>query len=157
MARAIVGFGRLLRMGLASILFHRAWIVDTLDVNHIVCVSCAILRSATTLDKLENVPNLIVVKYPWNDRVHAFSGIPPYVSILQDISLVRHDQRELIDNFINQVKEALRQYGINGNGSFPKTQTHKGTKNTNAQNYDVIVTQSSRKTSQVIHTESFFS
>ena len=115
MARAIVGFGRLLRMGLASILFHRAWIVDTLDVNHIVCVSCAVLRSATTLDKLENVPNLIVVKYPWNDRVHAFSGIPPYVSILQDISLVRHDQRELIDNFVNQVKEALRQYGINGN------------------------------------------
>jgi len=115
MASAIVGFGRLLRMGLASILFHRDWIVATMNVNHIVCVSCAVLRSATTMEKLESVPNLIEVKYPWNDHVHSFSGIPPFVSIMQDLSLVRHDQRELIDNFVTQVKEALRQYGINGN------------------------------------------
>jgi len=84
-------------------------------VNHIVRVSSAVLRSVTTTEKLESVPNLIEVKYPWNDRVHAFSGIPPYVGILQDLALVRNDQRELIDNFVTQVKEALRQYGINGN------------------------------------------
>ena len=47
--------------------------------------------------------------------MHAFSGIPPYVVILQDLALVWNDQRELIDNFVAQVKKALRQYGINGN------------------------------------------
>ncbi|KAG7343152.1 hypothetical protein IV203_021097 [Nitzschia inconspicua] len=114
MVSAVPGFGRLTRMCLASLLYHRNWITDTLIPNHVVRVASTALRSVAVMAKLLNSPDLLVVSYPWNDAEHSFSGIPPHASFLQEMTRVRADQRELIDSFIDKVKEGLDQFGVNG-------------------------------------------
>jgi len=52
------------------------------------------------------------VSYPWNDRGHVYTGIPPHVVTLQELTLLQEDQKNLIDNFVSKVKVALQEYGI---------------------------------------------
>ena len=82
-------------------------------VNHVVCSCCVVLHLANIFEKLESNPELIVVTYPWNDNVHKFSGVPPYVAMMQELTLLRDEQRSLIDNFVDKVKAALTEYGVN--------------------------------------------
>jgi hypothetical protein len=42
-----------------------------------------------------------------------FLGIPPYCSLLQHISKVKSDQKRFFLSFIDQVKQALQEYGVN--------------------------------------------
>jgi hypothetical protein len=42
-----------------------------------------------------------------------FSGIPPYCSLLQHIAEVKSEQSTFFNSFVEQVKQALQEYGVN--------------------------------------------
>ena len=109
----IDGFRLLSRMCLASLLYHHKWLEDNLSTNHVVCLSSYALRSKEVLEKIDSSPSFLVVTYPWNDDIHAFSGVPPHASLLQELSVVKENTKVLIDSFIDRVKDALTQYGVN--------------------------------------------
>jgi hypothetical protein len=111
MVGAIASFGRLTLMCLASLLYHRSWIADTLAVNHIVRTTSYALRSATVLAHVDST--LLKVTFPWNDMIHTFGGIPPHVAILQQLAVVRSDQERFDASFVAKVTEALEVFGIN--------------------------------------------
>jgi hypothetical protein len=110
--RSVVRFGKLTRMCLASLLYHRRWIFDSLAVNHVVRFASYSLRNDDSIAKIES-SSFLRVTYPWNDNEHFFGGIPPHVSLLQELMLLRSDQTNLITNFVDRVKEALSSYGVN--------------------------------------------
>jgi len=114
MASHIPQYGLLTRMCLATLLHHRGWITENFSENHIVHFCSTALRRDDVSRRLsENA--LVVVTYPWNDKAsHSYSGVPPYVSVMQELSLLRHDQLNLIDNFVIKVKVALDEFGIDG-------------------------------------------
>ena len=103
-------FGKLLRNCLCSLIFHHQWIATSLVPNHVVRNVSYALRTEEVLQR--GFP-LINVSYPWNDEEHVFSGVPPHVALLQELKTVRTDQKMLIDNFVDRVKEALASYGVN--------------------------------------------
>lgn len=111
MVGAIASFGRLTLMCLASLLFHRSWIADTLAVNHIVRTLSYALRSATVLAHVDSTR--LKATFPWNDAIHTFCGIPPHVAILQQLAVVHKDQEHFDASFIGKVTEALELFGIN--------------------------------------------
>ena len=56
----------------------------------------------------------IVVTYPWNDHDgHTYTGVPPYVSMMQELELLQNNQMNLFDNYFARVKQALEEYGVN--------------------------------------------
>jgi hypothetical protein len=83
----LVGFGKLCRMCLASILYHRSWIFEKFNANHVFRVSSVALRSDEVIEKLSNQNELIKVTYPWSDNNNHFSGVPPHVALLQEIRI----------------------------------------------------------------------
>ena len=106
----VFGFGRLLRMCTASLVYHHRWIVLSLFENHVIRTASVVLRNN---EIIERAHALITFTFPWNDSEHIFTGVPPHVVILQELTTIRTDQRMLIDNFIDKVKEALTNYGVN--------------------------------------------
>ena len=108
----VPGFGKLVRMCTSSLIYHQRWIVESLCVNHVVRVSSYILRNAEALERFAR-DELITVTYPWNDATHTFSGVPPHVSLLQELRTVRMDQLSLMNNFVDKVKEGLHDFGVN--------------------------------------------
>jgi hypothetical protein len=110
---SIAGLGRLTIMGLASILYHSGWVMNCLPVNHIFRVTCHCLRNGEMVRYLANSTDKyeIAVKYPWND-VHAFSGIPPHVAILQRLSQMTDDHSLLVEEFVGKVKATLQEMGV---------------------------------------------
>ena len=111
----VVGFGRLLRMCLASCIYHREWIIANLYSNHIFVTGAHALNSDEVKLKLIEKPDLVVVTYPWNDDVHQFSGIPPHVALLQEITVLRSQQTQLVDGFVDRIREALSSNGYGPN------------------------------------------
>lgn len=122
MLKAISGFGRLRQMAFASLLYHRKWILSTLAHNHVVLVTSVCLRS-TEVDCMLASPSfadLVQVTYPWSDRDHVFAGIPPSVSLLQQLTVLQSGQMTLLDGFVDKVKEALSQFGVNADRLTPQ-------------------------------------
>jgi hypothetical protein len=105
----INGFGKLLRMCVTSIVFHRDWFAGHLYQNHVVFQTSIVLRNLTFIERMSP---LIKVTYPWNDMNHTFSGVPPHTSLLQELQVIKVDQRDLITNFVTKVKIALEEVGI---------------------------------------------
>lgn len=85
-------FGLLLRMCLASLLFHSEWISTFLVFNHVVRTTSACFRNAEQLKKIKT-EKWIIRSYPWSSPNLIFSGIPPYCSLLQHIAEVRSEQK----------------------------------------------------------------
>ena len=100
-------------MCLASLLFHHRWIAVELNINHVVRVASHVFRDATVLEKINNDNIIIKVTYPWNDNNHVFTGVPPHVSLLQELCSIKEDQLTLIGSFVDRVKEALTDFGVN--------------------------------------------
>lgn len=112
---SISGFGRICRMCAASLIYHRRWVFDRFNNNHIVLQSSHVYRSAATLKIFDDAPQPIVtVSHPWNDNVNMFSGIPPHAALLQQLAAIRLNQVQLFDSFTNRVKEALIDCGVTG-------------------------------------------
>ena len=111
----IVGFGRLCRMCVASLLYHREWLENNLNVNHRIFSDSPVFRDDHIRAKLRDNPTLLVVTYPWNDNVHAFSGVPPHAALLQEVSHIRSNQLLLLDTFVDRVGEAMTRHGYGPN------------------------------------------
>jgi hypothetical protein len=58
---------------------------------------------------------MLVVKFPWNDSLHSYSGIPPHASLLQQIAEIRSSQTTLVETFVDRVREALTTHGYGPN------------------------------------------
>jgi hypothetical protein len=110
--RSITEYGLMLRQCLASLLFHRKWVNQFLSFNHVVITSSVCFRDQDDLIRVEE-QKWIKTSYPWSDPDHKFSGIPPYCALLQHIAEVRSEQRVMCMSFIDRVKTALTEYGVN--------------------------------------------
>jgi hypothetical protein len=85
-------YGLLLRMCLASLLYHSRWIAEFLPSNHVVKTSSVCFRNREDLKKI-HIEKWVIVSYPWASPKLVFSGIPPYCSLLQNIAEVRSEQK----------------------------------------------------------------
>lgn len=114
MIRLIAGFGRLIKMCLASLLYHRNWIASTLDSNHIARVTSHCLRTGELLTRLNSSDNIIVVTFPWNDDNNVFTGIPPHIALMHEVTQIKDKQTLLVSEFIVEMKSLLEQMGVDG-------------------------------------------
>jgi hypothetical protein len=107
--------GKLLRMMLASILFHRNWLLDSdaFGHNHVVKKCCYSLRKSDIDLFLVNNPMLLSTKFPYNDNQNKYTGIPPHVILLNEMAALKRNQDILLETFVEKVKEALKDYGVN--------------------------------------------
>ena len=96
----------------ASLAYHRAFITTNLGPNHVVRTSGPFFRDGNALTHVGN-GTTIVVSYPWSSS-EAFMGIPPHVSILQDLTCLRMAQERLIESFVAKVKQAIDECGLSG-------------------------------------------
>ena len=86
-------------MCLASLVHHRQFILS-LPSNHVIRQG-ALFRNADALQSLDNDEGCIVVSYPWTDSTRCYTGVPPHVTLLQEVTYVKEEQRRLIDNFVD--------------------------------------------------------
>lgn len=114
MVHAIAGWGRLTKMCLASMLYHHGYLVSVLHVNHVFRVTSLAFRDGELLQRLRNDKDMIQVTFPWNDVDKAFSGIPPHVSIMQQVQQINDKQSRLVGDFIGEMKATLEQMGVDG-------------------------------------------
>jgi hypothetical protein len=113
MLNRLTAFRRILLMCLASVCHHRPFVLDLVP-NHVVRLTSSIHRSADAMQRFDDEAEVVVVTHPWNDDRHVFTGIPPHVAVLQDLNLVKVQQRELIDTFVVKVKQAIDESGVGG-------------------------------------------
>jgi hypothetical protein len=90
--KKIPEFGLLLRMCLASLIYHGRWIAANLGPNHVVRNAAVLYRDAVQIKKIED-EKWVIVSYPWTAPKLVFSGIPPYCALLQNIAEVRSAQK----------------------------------------------------------------
>ncbi|KAL7578468.1 hypothetical protein ACA910_011537 [Epithemia clementina (nom. ined.)] len=101
-------------MCLASLVYHRSFIVESLSVNHVVRITSALFRDATALDLVAN-NNIVTVQFPWSaGEDHQFTGVPPHVCILQEISYVKEQQKGMADRFLSKIREVIKEAGVRG-------------------------------------------
>jgi hypothetical protein len=110
MVGLVVGFEKITRMCLATLLFHHRWLVDMLMVNHVVQMTSYLHRS----EDLQAKKEFVCISYPWNDSSHVFSGIPPHVSVLQELAVIKDKQQRLIGEFVEEVTKVLSRYAADG-------------------------------------------
>jgi len=81
-------------------------------VNHVVHCCSIVLPDAEVIEQCDRYPKLVHVLYPWNDHGHRYTGVPLHVMTLQELTLLREEQKNLIDGFVDRVKTALQEYGV---------------------------------------------
>ena len=108
-------YRRLTLMCLASLFHHRSFI-QALPVNHVIRICGIVLDNSMVANAVEDNEIVVCVTFPWNDRMHSFSGIPPHVKVLQELSLIRNEQKAHIDTFVRKVKQAIDESGLTGSG-----------------------------------------
>jgi hypothetical protein len=76
------GFGQLLEMSLAQVVFHRD-VISNWQVNHIAQLLCRLY--ADYLMETAMGEHQTVIRFPWDDYQLSFTGVPPHVAILHEI------------------------------------------------------------------------
>ncbi|KAL7564231.1 hypothetical protein ACA910_012259 [Epithemia clementina (nom. ined.)] len=105
---------RLSLMCLASLVYNRSFIVESLSVNHVVQITSALFRDAAALDLVAN-NDIVTVRFPWSaGEDHQFTGVPPHVCILQEISYVKEQQKRMADRFLSKIREVIDEAGVGG-------------------------------------------
>ena len=100
-------------MCLSSIVYHRKFIVGTLEVNHVIRMTGHLFGNADLLQHVSNGNGCVVVSFPWlSIGVHVFTGIPHHVAVLQELDEMRTQQQGLIESFIDKVKQAIDECGL---------------------------------------------
>ena len=89
----------------ASLAYHHAFITTNLGPNHVVRTSGPFFHDGNALTHV-GTGTTIVVSYPWSSS-EAFTGIPPHVAILQDLTCLKTAQEGLIESFVGKVKQAI--------------------------------------------------
>lgn len=117
MIALVDGLERLTRMCLASIIYHSDWLVNILGINHTFLVASVVHRN----EIVENYRANVKVTYPWNDSINHYSGIPPHVAVLQDLSIMKNaqqellrDQQQMVGTFVAQTRHLLEEMGHDG-------------------------------------------
>ena len=112
MLTGITHFPRMTLLCFASLAYHHAFITTNLGPNHVVCTSGPFFHDGNALTHV-GTGSSIVVSYPWSSN-EAFTGIPPHVAILQDLTCLKTAQEGLIDSFVGKVKQAIDECGLSG-------------------------------------------
>jgi hypothetical protein len=110
MVGLVVGFEKITRMCLACLLYHYPWLKDTLNVNHVFAQTSYLHRCS----ELQTMVEYVHVTYPWNDICHVFTGIPPHISVLQELSVIKSKQERLIGEFVEEVSVVIGRLGSDG-------------------------------------------
>jgi rubredoxin len=87
-----------------------------LNPNHSIVICSHVMRNDDIVKFAlgdDDNESKVKVTYPWNDQDHVFTGIAPHVALLNDMKLIQSDQQRLIATFVDKVKEALQDYGVN--------------------------------------------
>ncbi len=113
------GFGRLLEMCLATIVFQRHVIMDW-NANHIARVSCRLFADPRLMEPATGEERT-VIKYPWDDYRLAFTGMPPHVAVLHEIRDASKQQKDLIDKLMKHLDGRLDGLVDMGNGGVSVT------------------------------------
>lgn len=115
MVCSVHGLGRLTKMCLASILYHRHWLLSSLRVNHVFLITSSVLRNGELLQQVNSNSNkdLIQVTFPWTDN-NAFSGIPPHIALMQQVTQVKEKQQLLVSEFVGELRTMLEKMGVDG-------------------------------------------
>jgi hypothetical protein len=106
----IDGLKKITRMCLASILFHRSWLCSYLSINHTFLITSYVHRNAEAV----NYSQQVIITHPWTDNSKAFTGVPPQISLLYEVTTVRDRQQQMIGNFIDAMRELLVETGVDG-------------------------------------------
>jgi hypothetical protein len=89
-------------------------LLDLLQVNHAFLVTCNCFRMQDVVSQIDhNRDSVVHVTYPWNND-NAYSGIPPHVALLQEVTAVKQKQERLVGEFIQQMTEVLQRMGVDG-------------------------------------------
>jgi hypothetical protein len=56
----------------------------------------------------------VLLSYPWDDINNAFSGIPPHISVMQELTCIKEKQLVLVDDFIGKMRDLLETMGVDG-------------------------------------------
>ena len=59
---------------------------------------------------------MVVVSHPWNDTMHAFSGILSHFVLFQQIEQILEQQETLVNTFVDKVCMAIDKSGLTGSG-----------------------------------------
>jgi len=94
MVACLFNYGLLTWMCLATVLYHCNWILENFMVNHVVHCMSTVLHQADVVQCCDANPCLVIVMCPWNDNAgHVFTGVPPYVAMLQELTLLQIEQK----------------------------------------------------------------
>ena len=64
-------------MCLASMVNHHHFIVEHFNANHVVLASGQLFQDEDVLHQLDNIPDCVVVTYPWSSNGGSFMGFLP--------------------------------------------------------------------------------
>ena len=97
----------------ASLAYHRAFITTNLGPNHVGHTSGPIHHDGINALTHVGTGTTIVVSYSLSSS-EAFTGIPPHVAILQNMTCLRMAQEELIESLVGKVKQAIDDSSLSG-------------------------------------------
>lgn len=100
MVGLIVGLTKITRMCLASILFHRSWLSSYLSINHTFLITSYVHRNVEGAEYSQQ----IIITHPWTDSSRAFSGIPPQVSLLYELTSMRDHQQKMVGKIVDKIQ-----------------------------------------------------
>jgi hypothetical protein len=106
----IAGFKKITTMCLASILFHREWLLLFLPSNHVFLITSYVHRLASLTSKIEKVR----ITFPWNDKEKAFSGVPPQMSLLYEVTELKDRQQGMVVELVEEIKKLLEDMSMDG-------------------------------------------
>jgi hypothetical protein len=106
------GWKKITIMCFACLIYHHGWLSSNLSTTHHCFFSSSISnRSAEVIAKKACVR----ITFPWDDNnTEHFSGIPPHVSILNELQIIKKKQTRLVDEFVAKVTDVLNSMGGNG-------------------------------------------
>ena len=102
--QSTAGMGRILRMCLASLVFHREKVL-AFDANHIAR-TISLFRDPS---KLQPVINKVITVRAWESHRH-LSGVPSHIKELVDLQALRVEQSQLSQVIFEKVMLGLTEY-----------------------------------------------
>jgi hypothetical protein len=95
--------------------FGKYHVPSPLVVNCVVVQSCFLSSSQVHCsEELLGQSEFVLLSYPWDEINNAFSGIPPHISVMQELTCIKDWQLKLVDTFIGKMRDLLETMGING-------------------------------------------
>jgi len=111
--RDIDTFGRLSPLLVASQLHQRVF-VRRFPANHVLRQASYVHRNMSEIEPLlQGEGSLLRVSHAWNDSKNTFSGIPPHVSMLTELRIVKEEQGKLVGNMVVEIRKLFEEMNVN--------------------------------------------